>query len=88
MGQTPFPRSVTRYHAGIDNETRKKNQEDFIYDRVQVVIATNAFGMNIIAKALRGLTIPIHHMEAMTVALPDQINIFCCHALKLLVFGF
>ena len=39
--------SVTRYHAGIDNETRKKNQEDFIYDRVQVVIATNAFGMGI-----------------------------------------
>ncbi len=39
--------SVTRYHAGIDNETRKKNQENFIYDRVQVVIATNAFGMGI-----------------------------------------
>lgn len=36
--------SLTRYHAGIDNETRKKNQDDFIYDRVQVVIATNAFG--------------------------------------------
>lgn len=39
--------SVTRYHAGIDNETRKKNQDDFIYDRVQVVVATNAFGMGI-----------------------------------------
>lgn len=39
--------SLTRYHAGIDNETRKKNQDDFIYDRVQVVIATNAFGMGI-----------------------------------------
>lgn len=39
--------SVTRYHAGIDNDTRKKNQDDFIYDRVQVVVATNAFGMGI-----------------------------------------
>ena len=38
---------VTAYHAGIDNNTRKKNQEDFIYDRAQVVVATNAFGMGI-----------------------------------------
>lgn len=38
---------VTRYHAGIDNETRKKNQEDFIYDRAPVIVATNAFGMGI-----------------------------------------
>jgi len=39
--------SVRGYHAGMDNETRKKNQDDFIYDRVQVIIATNAFGMGI-----------------------------------------
>ena len=39
--------SVTRYHAGMNTDIRKKSQDDFIYDRVQVVIATNAFGMGI-----------------------------------------
>lgn len=39
--------SVTRYHAGLSDEERRKNQEDFIYDRVPVMVATNAFGMGI-----------------------------------------
>lgn len=39
--------SVTRYHAGLGDEERKKNQEDFIYDRAQIMVATNAFGMGI-----------------------------------------
>ena len=38
---------VTKYHAGLDTELRKKNQEDFIYDRTPVIVATNAFGMGI-----------------------------------------
>ena len=38
---------VTSYHAGIDNQMRKNNQDDFIYDRAMVVVATNAFGMGI-----------------------------------------
>lgn len=38
---------VTKYHAGIDNEIRKKNQDDFIYDRAPIIVATNAFGMGI-----------------------------------------
>lgn len=38
---------VTRYHAGMGNEERKRSQEDFIYDRKPVIIATNAFGMGI-----------------------------------------
>lgn len=38
---------VTRYHAGLGNEERQKNQEDFIYDRSPVMAATNAFGMGI-----------------------------------------
>lgn len=39
--------AVTAYHAGMDNGVRKKNQEDFIYDRRLVIVATNAFGMGI-----------------------------------------
>ena len=38
---------VTRYHAGLSSEERQRNQDDFIYDRKPVVIATNAFGMGI-----------------------------------------
>ncbi len=38
---------VTRYHAGLSNEERQKNQEDFIYDRKPIIVATNAFGMGI-----------------------------------------
>ena len=39
--------SATRYHAGLDDEERQKNQDDFIYDRKQIMVATNAFGMGI-----------------------------------------
>lgn len=38
---------ATRYHAGLSTEERERNQEDFSYDRVQVIVATNAFGMGI-----------------------------------------
>ena len=39
--------SVTRYHAGLSDGERKSNQEDFIYDRADIMVATNAFGMGI-----------------------------------------
>ena len=39
--------SVARYHAGMNTEDRKESQNDFIYDRTPVIVATNAFGMGI-----------------------------------------
>ena len=39
--------AATRYHAGLPAEERERNQADFIYDRVPVMVATNAFGMGI-----------------------------------------
>ena len=39
--------AATRYHAGLEEEERTENQEDFLYDRKTVMVATNAFGMGI-----------------------------------------
>ena len=36
-----------RYHAGLTDEERQRAQENFTYDCVQVMVATNAFGMGI-----------------------------------------
>ncbi|MEY8308182.1 DNA helicase RecQ [Erysipelotrichaceae bacterium 51-3] len=37
----------TRYHAGLSLEERAANQEAFLYDKVPLIAATNAFGMGI-----------------------------------------
>lgn len=39
--------SVSKYHAGLSKNERNKNQEDFINDNIDIMIATNAFGMGI-----------------------------------------
>ena len=39
--------AATRYHAGLSAEERRDNQDDFLYDRATVMVATNAFGMGI-----------------------------------------
>ncbi len=36
-----------KYHAGMTEQQRKKAQEEFIFDNISVMVATNAFGMGI-----------------------------------------
>lgn len=38
---------AVKYHAGLEDEERKNNQEDFTYDNKKIMVATNAFGMGI-----------------------------------------
>ncbi len=35
------------YHAGMDSQTRSQNQDSFLYEKVDVIVATIAFGMGI-----------------------------------------
>ncbi|HNH27576.1 MAG TPA: RecQ family ATP-dependent DNA helicase, partial [Anaerolineales bacterium] len=50
--------SVRPYHAGLDDAERRKNQELFIRDDVQIIVATIAFGMGINKPNVRFV---IHH---------------------------
>ena len=45
LRENGFP--ATRYHAGLSDTERAQNQDDFLYDRQPIMVATNAFGMGI-----------------------------------------
>ena len=38
---------VSKYHGGMSENDRSKNQNDFVYDKTNIMVATNAFGMGI-----------------------------------------
>lgn len=42
-----FGFSIGRYHGGLKENERTAMQEAFLYDRLQLIVATNAFGMGI-----------------------------------------
>ncbi|ASK62012.1 DNA helicase RecQ [Virgibacillus phasianinus] len=56
--------SVAKYHAGLSEDERKKAQAAFIQDEIQVMIATNAFGMGIDKSNVRYV---IHYAMPMTI---------------------
>ncbi len=39
--------SAAMYHAGMSQEERAENQRNFVYDKIKIIVATNAFGMGI-----------------------------------------
>lgn len=45
LGKLGFP--AGRYHGGLSEKERTQMQEDFLFDRKPLIVATNAFGMGI-----------------------------------------
>lgn len=39
--------SVSKYHGGMSDAARQSNQNDFVFDKTSIMVATNAFGMGI-----------------------------------------
>ncbi len=39
--------AVSKYHAGMTDTARESNQNDFVFDKTSIMVATNAFGMGI-----------------------------------------
>lgn len=39
--------NVSKYHGGMTDKSRNENQNNFVFDKTSIMVATNAFGMGI-----------------------------------------
>ena len=76
--------NVLPYHAGMDDQDRKKNQEAFINEKVDTIVATIAFGMGIDKSNVRyvvhtGMPKSLEHYQQETGrAGRDGLEADCC----------
>jgi ATP-dependent DNA helicase RecQ len=59
--------SATHYHAGLSSEERNQKQDDWIHNKVRVMVCTNAFGMGIDKPDVRSVI----HMDV-----PDSVEAY------------
>lgn len=64
--------SVGAYHGGMENKEREDVQEAFQFDRFQVIVATNAFGMGI-DKVMFALLFMLQVLEILRVTIKKQV---------------
>jgi RecQ family ATP-dependent DNA helicase len=80
FANSEFTEFAAFYHAGISQERRTKVHEEFLLDRVRVVVATVAFGMGIDKKNVRAV---VHWGMPKSMEECANVLIICCTLIKL-----
>ena len=63
--------SALPYHAGMESAVRSENQDAFLMEKVDVIVATIAFGMGIDKPDIRSIGIRVLILKALRHTLPD-----------------